>query len=316
MTSWIHAAISVAGLAKLVAESMLSLYPVFVKQINLPLLVQMWSRFFTYAVVSFGFVEWVPLMGYILSIPGLLLGVVTMIHIYTSYRGFQLVESGVAYALFYLYPIIILIMAGNMQSWGVTLVALIGAGMLAMSQIQSGPIPVEGFLMVCLAAFTEAWIYFLVRDIPSKNPWNHMLISYLPGAVILTLLVMAPSLIPPGLSTTAATAAAATGTSLAKGTSLAAGTSLSTGTSLSRVWISMGINAIIGLFGYLLRFFAMIRLPPLVYAPLSYFGIVMAFVYGVLLENEPITWTKGIGAFFIIASNAYILFHNRESLRQ
>ena len=101
MTSWIHAAISIAGLAKLVAESMLSLYPVFVKQINLPLLVQMWSRFFTYAAVSLGFVDWVPVMGYLVSTPGVLLGVVTMIHIYTSYRGFQLVESGVAYALFY-----------------------------------------------------------------------------------------------------------------------------------------------------------------------------------------------------------------------
>ena len=40
--------------------------------------------------------------------------------------------------------------------------------------------------MILLAAFTEALIYFIVRDIKTNNNWNHLFISYGLGSVLLT----------------------------------------------------------------------------------------------------------------------------------
>ena len=37
---------------KLLSESLLSLYPVIVKNIGIPLEMKLWSRFFTYVVIS------------------------------------------------------------------------------------------------------------------------------------------------------------------------------------------------------------------------------------------------------------------------
>jgi hypothetical protein len=69
----------------------------------------------------------------------------------------------------------------------------------------------------------------------------------------------------------------------------------------------LGINIAIGLFGYLLRFFAISRLDPLLYASLSYFGIVMAFVYGIFLNGESIDIKKIAGAVLIIVSNLVLM---------
>ena len=45
-------------LSKISSELLLSLYPVFVKFINLPIGIQMWCRFLTYMVISSFFVNW------------------------------------------------------------------------------------------------------------------------------------------------------------------------------------------------------------------------------------------------------------------
>jgi drug/metabolite transporter (DMT)-like permease len=58
---------------------------------------------------------------------------------------------------------------------------------------------------------------------------------------------------------------------------------------------------VIGLFGYLLRFFAASRLDPGIYAPLSYVGIVMSYLYGFVFSGEPVTWVKLVGTALIIA---------------
>jgi len=75
-----------------------------------------------------------------------------------------------------------------------------------------------------------------------------------------------------------------------------------------RLSMSLGINLIIGLFGYLLRFFAMSRLDTILYAALSYFGVIMAFVYGILINGETFDFKKIIGSLLIICSNLYLLY--------
>jgi multidrug transporter EmrE-like cation transporter len=46
-------------------------------------------------------------------------------------------------------------------------------------------------------------------------------------------------------------------------------------------------------------------LEPDVYAPLSYFGVVMSYVYGMLFDNELLNWKKVLGTVSILASNYF-----------
>ena len=64
--------------------------------------------------------------------------------------------------------------------------------------------------------------------------------------------------------------------------------------------VSMGINMVIGLLGYLLRFYAMTQLDTTLYSSLSYFGIFMSYVYGVVFSGDTITPLKTIGTLLVL----------------
>ena len=271
-------------LSALIAESSLALYPIFVKNINLPIFVQMWSRFFSYVAISAAFIDYDFVAKNLVSSRGLVLCAITTIHIYFSYRGFQLLESGVAYTLFYLYPLMILLMAGENIN-PIMIFAAVGVYLLASggSAAAGAPAPAapstEGVAMILGAAATEAAIYFAVRGLKTGNHWNHLFISYFAGAVLFSAGLM-------------------WGGGGGGGAAAAAKRPL--------VWASLGINALIGLFGYLLRFFAISNLPASIYAPLSYFGIFMSYLYGVLINGDKITAAKVAGTIMILAPNVYL----------
>jgi drug/metabolite transporter (DMT)-like permease len=272
-------------ISKLASESLLSLYPIFVKNIGLPLSLQTWSRCFSYALISGFFIDYSFVINTLFTYSGIMLSLVTIVHIYTSYRGFELLESGVAYSIFYLYPIIILLMSGH-KIQSIMFLALIGVYLLASKDMNFLDIvelkkddskkgnQILGVSMIGLAAFTEAVIYFLVRDIKTMNNWNHIFISYFFGAIVLTWYFLGDIR---GMKWN------------------------------GRLSMSLGINSLIGLLGYLLRFYAVSRLDTIIYAPLSYFGIVMSFIYGVFINGESIDLKKIVGAGLIIFSNLWLL---------
>jgi drug/metabolite transporter (DMT)-like permease len=241
---------------KILSESLLSLYPVFVKNIGAALPLQMWTRFVAYVGISVFFIDYAFLREHMFSKWGLLLAAVTLVHIYTSYQGFLLLDSGTAFTLFYTYPVLILLFARRINPFlfGFT---LIGVFLLAFGN--SWP----GLGMVAGAAITEALIYFIILRLPSKNSWNHLFLSYFFGAVVLTFLY------PP--------------------------TSLSTVMS-----VSLGINACIGMFGYLLRFYSMTRLPVFWYALLSNLGVVCSYIYGYIFNNETIGVRQILGTSIVL----------------
>ena len=135
-----------------------------------------------------------------------------------------------------------------------------------------------GLIMILLAALTEALIYFLIRRIKTTNNWNHVFISYFLGAVLMTVYSIYDF-----KDTSSGLESADKG----------------------RVGLAVIINGIIGTVGYFLRFFASYRLEPEVYAPLSYFGVVMSYVYGIAFDNETINWKKVLGTVSILASNYF-----------
>lgn len=279
--------------SKLLAESLLSFYSIFVKKINVDLTMQIWSRFFTYFIISAFFVDWDFIRKSILSVQGLLLSIVTIIHVYSSYRSFQLLDSGVATTLYYIYPIIILLFSGTGVS-PILLVSIFGVYLISNdlkrpSETHENPPPTtpiaqphfwnEGIIAAFVAAITEATIFFLVKDLKTMNNWNHLFLSYFGGAIALTMYLWHNIATIP----------------------------LSGGFS-SGLSISLLVNAFIGLFGYYLRFYAISRLNANIYAPLSYFGIVMSYVYGVFLNNDVLSIQKIIGTLCIVFTNLYILY--------
>lgn len=280
--------------AKLLSECFLSLYPVFVKNINLPIFTQMWSRFISYVVISAAFVDYKYILTHIFSTRGLALSVITTLHIYTSYRGFQLLESGISYTIFYLYPIMILLFSGA-AIHPIMLLALGGVALLSASAAapaSSGQTEkstqkptIEGLIMILAAAATEAAIFFAVRDLKTDNHWNHLFLSYFVGAIIFSI-AAGLGKIPLNFGGGA-------------------------GGAKNALYISLLINAAIGLFGYLLRFYAMSNLSPQIYAQLSYFGIFMSYVYGVLINGDKITAAKIAGTLMILAPNIYLLRHQK-----
>ena len=266
---------SVLGIAsKVLAESLTSLYPVFVKNIGLPLEIQLWSRCFTYVAITLLFINYRTIWKYLFSSMGILLSLITMIHIYTSYQGFLLLESGPAYTLFYLYPLFIILFSGKPFNPLLILVSMVGVFFLTgtFQQAVSG----YGVVMILLAALTEALIYFVVREIHTSS-WHHILISYIWGAIFLTVYYWKKLQI--------------------------------TSTSLN---LSLIINGIIGTLGYWLRFYSMGVLSPIVYALLSYIGIVMAFVYGWIFNQEEILPYKVIGVLCILVPNIVHILSNKN----
>lgn len=263
--------------SKLASESLLSLYPIIVKNIAIPFEMKLWSRFFTYVVISMFFVNPAYIQSNLVSLDGILLSVVTIAHVYTSYKGFMLLESGISYTLFYLYPIMILLMSGE-PIHPLMILSILGVYLLysekenAKEELKNkDKDKLNGVIMISLAAFTEALIYFIVRRLKTTNNWNHIFLSYFPGSLLLTGFLYKQ---------------------IIKSNSL--------------VSLSLGLNGVIGLVGYLLRFFAISRLEPSIYAPLSYFGVIMAYVYGIMINGEQITLTKVLGSLCIIIPNLFL----------
>ena len=63
----------------------------------------------------------------------------------------------------------------------------------------------------------------------------------------------------------------------------------------------------IGTLGHYLKYYAIYNLSPLFYSILSYFGIITAFIYGIVINNDKMTIRKTLGALFIILANIIML---------
>jgi drug/metabolite transporter (DMT)-like permease len=136
--------------------------------------------------------------------------------------------------------------------------------------------PNEKWVMIFLAALTEAMIYFVVRNIKTENSWNHVFLSYFLGFIFVSVILWEDLL--PIIQF-----------NLQK-------------KEREPFYASIGINIGIGLFGYLLRFFAMYRLEPVLYSVLSYFGVFMAFIYGILFNGHVPSVLEIIGSLCILFS--------------
>jgi len=297
------------ALSMLASESLLSLYPIFVKKIGLSLVHQVWTRLLAYVAMSAIFVDWGFIKSAFFSSDALILALINLSHIFFSYEGFRNLDSGVSFAIFNTYPLMILLIAGVMWN-NVYLLVLLGLALFVLGEARSAtgttsatgtegltegttkrtgstartltagltktqesPINfIYGLAMILFAALTEALIYFMVRRIKTDNHWNHVFLSYMMGFIAISGYLFS------------------SGNNFGK-------------TMLPRMTLAIGLNGFIGSVAYFLRFFAASNLAASIFAPLAYFGMVMSYVYGIVFNQETLSWEKVGGTLCILAAN-------------
>lgn len=295
------------ALSMLASESLLSLYPIFVKKIGLSLVHQVWTRLLAYVAMSAIFVDWGFIKSAFFSSDALILALINLSHIFFSYEGFRNLDSGVSFAIFNTYPLMILLIAGVMWN-NVYLLVLLGLALFVLGErtggttsatgtegltegttkrtgstartltagltkTQESPINfIYGLAMILFAALTEALIYFMVRRIKTDNHWNHVFLSYMMGFIAISGYLFS------------------SGNNFGK-------------TMLPRMTLAIGLNGFIGSVAYFLRFFAASNLAASIFAPLAYFGMVMSYVYGIVFNQETLSWEKVGGTLCILAAN-------------
>lgn len=275
----------------ILSETALALYPILIKTVPTDIGTQLVSRLLTYTVLGFSLASlpdikqtWGTMKGLTRSWS---LGGMTLLHVISSYVAFKELPAGISMSLFYSYPIFNLLGAAFFfgETFGVKeilLVALAFAGVLLVAYqakeentkegFQPSNLNWKGILAGLAAAITESGMYFAVRTATQPNPFYAVLELY-PAALPLLL-----------------------------GGLLFTGRTIDTRGS---VWLPMILfNALIGFVGYCLRFYAVPRLPTVVFSLLSFVGVIASFFWGYLFVGEVPTWLSIAGGTMIATAAA------------
>jgi drug/metabolite transporter (DMT)-like permease len=311
----------ISGLiAKIISECTLSSYPVFIKKINIPFLKKVLYRLFGFTFISLFFCDWSILKQYLFNYQGLLLSFFTFIHIVSSFRGFELLNGGVASSILYIYPLIILYV-NNERPWLVYFFILVGLFLLAYGSYHyqmeingssseketfGGNIVLErfakGFGYMIVSALTEAMIYFSVLEIKTTNNWNHLFISYFFGFVILLVYYLFS-----WKSNEKKDVHKKDKESGEQENEKKIKKNLLLGMDKTHLF-ALGFNITAALLGYYLRFYSMDKLNYKLYSILSYIGVFVTYSYGYIFAQEKITLLSILGSLIIILSNIYLLY--------
>lgn len=273
----------------IVSEIALALYPILIKTVPTNLASQILARLLTYSILGFVLATEKDILQTLISGEGIirssLLGLLTLTHIGFSYYAFQELPAGVSMSLFYTYPIWNILGAAfffgesfSMMDLFLVMIGFVGVVFIAMSQQeesdkQQKEINWAGLISGLLAAFTETLTYFAVRTAKVPSPFYAVLELY-PMALLalgFIFLVKQPLL-----------------------------------DFRPKIWSKMVFfNTLVGFVGYCLRFYAIPRLPTLVFSLLSLIGVIASFVWGYIFVNEKPTLNTGIGAALISGAAAF-----------
>ena len=297
-----------AILSKLLSESLLSLHPTMIKYIKLDLLTKLWDRTTIFILISLFFINWDFILNNLFTYNVLLLTIIIIAHLYFTHRGFLLLESGVGYTLYYTYPIMIILLSGMKLDYKIILLMILVVTGIVLLYEKFNIIPedekkineenkkninetiienykYEGIISIILCAFTEALLYFVVKRIKTDNNWNHLFLSYFFSTLILTFYIIYQYI---------------------KGYITIDNKYIENFEKISL------FNIIIATLGHYLKYYAIYNLSPLFYSILSYFGIITAFIYGIIINNDKLNIRKIFGALFIILANILMLVSYKE----
>ena len=278
-------------IALLSGEGLLSLYPILIKKIGSDLNVQFWIRSIIYYVISYIFK---PKREIEYNTSFLILSLINIVHIYTSYIAFSILQPGIAMTIFYTSPCMNIVIAYLVLGEKFSMVDIIsivlstlGVYMMYMyvkdnksddsykykvPEWISGLVKDKnklGYISILVAALTESIMYLIVRSY-RMNSWSVLNIMYMLPALLSIIMLMN------------------------KGIDFKL-------TSRNIIIIILS-NLLIGSVGYYLRYYSAPLLSVFWFSILSLSGVLFSYLYGSIFTGEEISKTKIIGTILILGS--------------
>lgn len=283
-------------LAVLYSEFVLSLYPILIKSVNTNIFTQILARFIVFPSLALAFGSthdfksiWGSPYEAFVSIMNNLLN---LGHIASSYTAFKTLPVGTAIALFYLYPIFNVLSAAvlfgeSLSPLSVLLIgiAFVGTYLIATEKADKSEDKSAdsntykyGVVMGILAAITETMIFIFVRSNTDAEASPYYTVNHLYPAGLAMLLIY-------GLWHTDVV-------------------------DTSKLnWLKLlGFNAILGFTGYIARFYAIPKIPAIIFSLLSFFGVTFGTIWGVLY-GEKVTMKSLIGGGLIVGATAVLRYY-------
>lgn len=292
-----------ATVSVLLAETLLSLYPILIKTVNTSLFTQVIARIVTTAIVSYFFIT-MPI-GDVINTPSYyVISLLYLIHIYVSYVGFQNLGVGVALTIFYIYPLINVLIKDLFITKTIDkeviynfIISIIGVFLIAQGSDSPDtiqPVGVDngqplisnklmGIIAIVFAAITESLIYTFYKVESGGNPFNMLFTLTFFGAVIMSIawwagvapLVDDPNNPPFNFG----------------------------GFTLSPTIIKLIVaNIIMGVSGYALRFYSIHKISTEWYSILAFFEVIIGYIFGWYILGEKITKWHLAGTSLILYS--------------
>jgi drug/metabolite transporter (DMT)-like permease len=283
-------------LAVLYSEFVLSLYPILIKSVNTNIFTQILARFIVFPSLALAFgstydfksIWGSPYEAFVSIINNLL----NLGHIASSYTAFKILPVGTAIALFYLYPIFNVISATVLFGESLSLiqvllitVAFVGTYLIATAKGDKGDKGESsnprdytyGVIMAILAAITETMIFIFVRSNTDAQASPYYTVNHLYPAGLAMLLIY-------GIFHTDVV-----------------------DTSKLNWMKLLGFNAILGFTGYISRFYAIPKIPTIVFSLLSFFGVTFGNIWGVLY-GEKVNIKSLIGGGLIVGATGILRY--------
>ena len=306
------------------SEIALSLYPQLIKLVPTTIEIQIAVRCITYSVLA--------LLGYFIngsinnfsksdsvkSIESIskksktssiffyiLMGIVNIFHIASSYISYKILPSGIADSLFYTYPIFNLLFRTiffgesiKLINYLYIIIAIIGVYFIYSDSknniISNNTVSnntkesstkesydfitkftskdtLIGLVSGIGSAFTESLMYLMVKaDVSSISPFIQVLKTYVLGG-ILSIGYLIKNIDKINLDW--------------------------------NYWTTLILfNALVGFVGYVIRFFTIPRLTTIMFNSVIFIGVLFSYIWGYLFSNEKIKMTNILGTLLIIGS--------------
>ena len=277
----------------MVSECLLSAYPLLIKLVDASILFQTGLRMVLYTVlgsIAMSATGSAPIpITTLFSSETILVGLMNLLHVGSSYTAFEQLAGGNAMALFYTYPVWNILGAATMFQETIPLPSIPWIGLSLLGAILlAQPSPTHwtgiGVLAALTAAFTETGIYLWLRQHNTKDdqPWSKMIQLYGSSALLWCI-----------------------GIAIFAGIGLLHADMFNV--SMPGLLGILAFNSFIGFAGYALRFYIVPKVSTIVFSSLSFVGVFAAYGMGWLVTNETPNLTQALGALAIIVSNTVLL---------
>ena len=183
----------------LVSNLLLSSYPILIKTYvsDISTIVQVLIRVVVYICLALPFLiingEGIKILTALIDPKYLAISAINLVHIYSSYKGFEYLNTGISLTTFYAYPIIQVILSHILLGTELTrnviyhlFGCLLGIAILNWNSFSANSTNIrKGFAFITLAALTEALINVFYKAMPSSTPFMSLYTLYAPAFIFL-----------------------------------------------------------------------------------------------------------------------------------